>query len=79
MIFFFLGVGGYPETHQEQKDPDLDISFLKQKVDAGADIIVTQLFYDVEKFLLFRDKCSKAGIRIPIFLELCQFIIMQGF
>ena len=63
---FFIGVGGYPETHQEQKDPDLDISFLKQKVDAGADIIVTQLFYDVEKFLLFRDKCSKAGIRIPI-------------
>ena len=35
-------------------------------MDAGADIIVTQLFYDVEKFLLFRDKCSKAGIRIPI-------------
>ena len=63
---FFIGVGGYPETHQEQKDPDLDISFLKQKVDAGADIIVTQLFYDVEKFLLFRDRCSKAGIRIPI-------------
>ena len=63
---FFIGVGGYPETHQEQNDPDLDISFLKQKVDAGADIIVTQLFYDVEKFLLFRDKCSKAGIRIPI-------------
>ena len=63
---FFIGVGGYPETHQEQKNPDLDISFLKQKVDAGADIIVTQLFYDVEKFLLFRDKCSKAGIRIPI-------------
>ena len=63
---FFIGVGGYPETHQEQKDPDLDISFIKQKVDAGADIIVTQLFYDVEKFLLFRDKCSKAGIRIPI-------------
>ena len=39
---------------------------MKQKVNAGADIIVTQLFYDVEKFLLFRDRCSKAGIRIPI-------------
>ncbi len=63
---FFIGVGGYPETHQEQKDADLDISFLKQKVDAGADIIVTQLFYNVEKFLSFRDKCTKAGINIPI-------------
>jgi len=63
---FFIGVGGYPETHQEQKDSDLDISFLKQKVDAGADIIVTQLFYDVEKFLLFRDKCFSAGINVPI-------------
>ena len=63
---FFIGVGGYPETHQEQKDSDLDISFLKEKVDAGADIIVTQLFYDVEKFLLFRDKCFSAGINVPI-------------
>ena len=63
---FFIGVGGYPETHQEQKDSDLDISFLKEKVDAGADIIVTQLFYDVEKFLLFRDKCFRAGINVPI-------------
>ena len=64
--FFFIGVGGYPETHQEQKDTDLDISFLKQKVDAGADIIITQLFYDVEKFLLFRDKCFRSGINVPI-------------
>ena len=63
---FFIGVGGYPETHQEQKDSDLDISFLKQKVDAGADIIITQLFYDVEKFLLFRDKCFRSGINVPI-------------
>ena len=63
---FFLGVGAYPETHQEQKNADLDISYLKEKVDAGADIIVTQLFYDVENFLLFRDKCSQAGINIPI-------------
>ena len=63
---FFIGVGGYPETHQEQKDSELDISFLKKKVDAGADIIVTQLFYDLEKFLLFRDKCFRAGINVPI-------------
>ena len=63
---FFLAVGGYPETHQEQADPDLDIDHLKNKVDAGVDIIVTQLFYDIEKFLFFRDKCLSKGIDIPI-------------
>ena len=63
---FFLGVGGYPDGHQEQTDIDIDINFLKEKVDAGSDIVVTQLFYDVDKFLLFRDKCIKAGIKVPI-------------
>ena len=63
---FFLGVGGYPDGHQEQNDLDADISFLKKKVEAGADIVVTQLFYDVDKFLFFRDKCIKAGIKVPI-------------
>ncbi len=63
---FFLGVGGYPDGHQEQTDIDVDINYLKEKVDAGADIVVTQLFYDVDKFLLFRDKCIKAGIKVPI-------------
>ena len=63
---FFLAVGAYPETHQEQSDPDLDITYLKEKVDAGVDIIVTQLFYDIDKFLLFRDKCLSKGIDIPI-------------
>ncbi len=50
---FFLAVGAYPETHQEQSDPDLDITYLKEKVAAGVDIIVTQLFYDIDKFLIF--------------------------
>ena len=63
---FFLGVGGYPDGHQEQTDIDVDINFLKEKVDAGTDIVVTQLFYDVDTFLLFRDKCIKAGIKVPI-------------
>ena len=63
---FFLGVGGYPDSHQEQSDIDLDISYLKEKVDAGSDIVVTQLFYDVDKFLVFRDKCSTIGIHVPI-------------
>jgi len=63
---FFLGVAGYPDGHHEQSDIDIDIKFLKEKVDAGANIVVTQLFYDVDKFLLFRDKCVKSGIKIPI-------------
>jgi methylenetetrahydrofolate reductase (NADPH) len=63
---FFLGVGGYPDSHQEQSDIDADISYLKEKVDAGSDIVVTQLFYDVDKFLAFRDKCSTLGIHVPI-------------
>ena len=63
---FFLGVGGYPDSHQEQSDIDVDISYLKEKVDAGSDIVVTQLFYDVDKFLAFRDKCSTLGIHVPI-------------
>lgn len=63
---FFLGVGGYPDGHQEQTDINIDIKFLKEKVDAGSDIVITQLFYDIDKFLLFRDKCVKAGIKVPI-------------
>ena len=63
---FFLGVGGYPDGHQEQTDINVDIKFLKEKVDAGSDIVITQLFYDIDKFLLFRDKCVKAGIKVPI-------------
>ena len=63
---FFLGVGGYPDSHQEQSDIDVDISYLKEKVDAGSDIVITQLFYDVDKFLAFRDKCSSIGIHVPI-------------
>ncbi|MBH49363.1 MAG: hypothetical protein CMG69_01230 [Candidatus Marinimicrobia bacterium] len=63
---FFLGVGGYPDGHQEQTDINVDIKFLKEKVDAGSDIVITQLFYDIDKFFLFRDKCVKAGIKVPI-------------
>jgi methylenetetrahydrofolate reductase (NADPH) len=63
---FCIGVAGYPEGHAEQPDIDIGIKHLKEKVDAGADLIITQLFYDIEKFLRFRDKAYKAGIRVPI-------------
>ena len=61
-----LAVAGYPEGHIETRDLDLSIQHLKQKVDAGADLVITQLFYDNQDFFRFRDKAVKAGINVPI-------------
>lgn len=61
-----IAVGGYPETHLEAPSPEADIENLKRKVDAGADVILTQLFYRNQDFLRWRDKCVAAGITIPI-------------
>jgi methylenetetrahydrofolate reductase (NADPH) len=63
---FCLGVGGYPEKHPEAASSELDIINLKKKVDAGADFITTQLFYDNNVYFSFVERCRKAGITIPI-------------
>lgn len=63
---FGIAVAGYPEVHQEAVDAASDLANLKRKVDAGADIVVTQLFYDNADFYRFRDDCDLAGIRVPI-------------
>lgn len=63
---FGVAVAGYPEVHQEAPNAEVDLVNLKRKVDAGADIIITQLFYVNEDFFRFRDRCEAAGIRIPI-------------
>lgn len=63
---FGIGVAGYPETHQECPSAELDLTNLKRKVDAGADAVFTQLFYDNASFLAFRDRCARAGIHVPI-------------
>ncbi len=63
---FGILVAGYPETHQEAASPQADLDNLKRKVDAGGDVIVTQLFYDNDDFFRFRDRCAAAGISAPL-------------
>jgi methylenetetrahydrofolate reductase (NADPH) len=63
---FCLGVGGYPEKHPEAPTPEADLANLKQKVDAGADFVTTQLFFDNDSYYGFADRCRKTGISVPI-------------
>jgi methylenetetrahydrofolate reductase (NADPH) len=63
---FGIAVGGYPEKHPEAASFEVDLENLKRKVDAGADVVITQLFYSNDDFLRFRDDCRKAGINVPV-------------
>ena len=61
-----IAVAGYPETHQEAISPQADLENLKRKVEAGGQVVLTQLFYDNTAFFRFRDRCREMGIAAPI-------------
>ena len=74
---FTIGIAGYPEKHLEAPNTRSDLHFLKKKVEAGAEFIVTQMFFDNQKYYDFVDSCRKAGINVPIIPGLKPISIMN--
>jgi methylenetetrahydrofolate reductase (NADPH) len=75
---FGIGVAGYPEGHAETPNRLVELDHLKAKVDAGADFIITQLFFDNRDFYDFRSRCELAGIRVPIIAGIMPITSAQG-
>ena len=77
--YFGVAVAGYAEGHIDCETRDQDIRNLKTKVDAGADLVITQFFYDVNTFLDFVDRCREIGITCPIIPGIMPIQNYQGF
>jgi methylenetetrahydrofolate reductase (NADPH) len=75
---FGIGVAGFPEGHPATPNRLLEMDYLKAKIDAGADYICTQLFFDNHDFLDFRDRCRLAGINVPIIAGIMPITSASG-
>lgn len=75
---FGIGVAGFPEGHPATPNRLLEMDYLKAKVDAGADYICTQLFFDNRDFYDFRERCEIAGIRVPIIAGIMPVTTEKG-
>ncbi|MFZ5776277.1 MAG: methylenetetrahydrofolate reductase [NAD(P)H] [Thermodesulfobacteriota bacterium] len=73
-----IGVAGFPEGHPATPNRLLEMEYLKAKVDAGADYIVTQLFFDNRDFYDFRDRCVLSGINVPIIAGIMPITSRSG-
>lgn len=63
---FCVGVAGYPEKHMEAPNLDIDIAYLKHKIDLGADYVTTQMFFNNEHYYKYVNKCKELGVNVPI-------------
>ena len=75
---FGIAVAGYPEGHPETPNKLIDLDNLKRKVDAGADVVITQLFFDNRDFYDFRERCELAGITVPIVAGIMPVLSWKG-
>lgn len=75
---FGIGVAAFPEGHPDTPNRLLEMDYLKAKIDAGADYICTQLFFDNHDFLDFRDRCHLAGINVPIIAGIMPITSAKG-
>lgn len=75
---FVIGVAGFPEGHPATPNRLREMDYLKAKVDAGADYICTQLFFDNHAFLDYRDRCLLAGIKVPILAGIMPVTTLSG-
>jgi methylenetetrahydrofolate reductase (NADPH) len=75
---FGIGVAGFPEGHPSTPNRLVEMDYLKRKVDAGADYICTQLFFNNDDFYDFRERCEHAGIRVPILAGIMPILTREG-